>query len=59
MAERGCSIFDKRFAKVVHNYRLLFDKECNDFKDKNKKLQAWALEKVATEMGMTKAKVQR
>jgi len=40
MAERGCSIFDKRFAKMVHNHRLLFDKECKDFKDRNKKLQA-------------------
>ncbi|XP_068732649.1 uncharacterized protein [Montipora capricornis] len=52
MAERGSLSFDETFAEVVRNYRVLYDKECKDFKDKNKKLQAW--EKVANEMGMTK-----
>ena len=56
MAERGCLSFDETFAEVVRNYRVLYDKECKDFKDKNKKLQAW--QKVANEMGMTKGKVQ-
>lgn len=46
--------FDERFAEVVRNYRVLYDKECKDFKDKNKKLQAW--ETVANAMGMTKCK---
>ena len=54
MAERGCLSFDEKFAEVVRNYRVLYDKECKDFKNKNKNLQAW--KKVANEMGMTKGK---
>lgn len=30
--------FDERFVEVVCNYWVFCDKECKDFKDKNKKL---------------------
>ena len=34
---------------------MLYDKECEDFKDKNRTSQAWA--QASREMGMTKGKV--
>jgi hypothetical protein len=31
--------FDEKFSEVVWNYRILYDKECREFKDRNKKAQ--------------------
>ena len=33
--------FDEKFSKVVRNYRVLYDKKCQDFKNKNKKNWVW------------------
>jgi hypothetical protein len=33
--------FDEQFAEAVLEYPVVYDKECKDFKDKNKKSQAW------------------
>lgn len=38
--KNGTVNFDEKFAEEVHNYRVLYDKECKDFKDNNKNLQA-------------------
>ena len=39
MAENTVN-FDEKFAEGVHNYRVLYEKECKDFKDNNRNLQA-------------------
>ena len=44
--------FHEKFSKVVRNYGVLYDKGCTDFKDKNKKTQAWF--QGGNTMGMTK-----
>ena len=52
MVEAVPKDFHEKFSEVVRNYGVLYDKGCTDFKDKNKKTQAWF--QGGNTMGMTK-----
>ena len=43
---------DEKFCECVRQFPIIYDKECKDFKDKNKKQKAW--EMVANTMGVKK-----